>query len=207
MDHKAVYVLTLGILGVLLSFPVVSEAQQNTFDPLGTVTKEMKDFKSCPEAVNWMNAGAELGLARPQFDNHSSPLVTFVKIQDGWTASSKIWWTYNSTTSSTKLIVPQWPNMTTADNNAVQTLEAALLAHEQGHHKLAKDFMATAAKTLTAKGSTRDEAFQNLSTKADDYTNKIQTSVEDKQRDYDDKTAHGVNQAAVGGKNVELVCP
>jgi hypothetical protein len=168
-----------------------------------TVTRTVMVFNNCQEAVAWINTGVELGEAFSNFDTHSTPIAIILGTTASF-ASSELSWTYNPQTSSTKLLVPQWPNMTRADKGAVQQYEAALLAHEEGHHKVARDFMATATKKLVAKGP---DPVGNLRKKAATYRKKINDELHDKTVDYDQKTNHGRNQAAVGGKNVTLICP
>jgi Bacterial protein of unknown function (DUF922) len=194
---------TAAMAAILLT---ASTPASGATEPSVPVARAIMDFDNCQAAVDWMNKQTELGEVVDNF----KPLPAQVNYRVGTTAvvaSFVMSWAYDAQTSSTKLIVPRWPNMTTAEKSAVQQYDAALLAHEEGHHKLAKNFMANATKKLEVKGANRADADKKLSASADDYTKKIQDGLTAKKDEYDLKTRGGRNQAAAGGKNVALTCP
>jgi predicted secreted Zn-dependent protease len=103
--------------------------------------------------------------------------------------------------------VPEWPDMTAADKAAVKNYRDALKAHEDGHHKVAKDWAGKETKKITGEGATPEEARADLERKLEEYKQDAQSRLDQAGQDYDAKTASGANQKAVGGKNVELNCP
>lgn len=190
-----------------LTIPAAAPAHADSTGALAKTTREYVDVDDCDAGANFVGGGGELGNANFHFDPHNTTIVLVKTDRGTWKASSKLSWTYNDAESGNLLRIPRWTPVTAAEKKVLKTYESALLAHENGHHKVAKDYMAAAAKTLVEEGATKAEAVDKLSAKADQYSDHVDRELTAKTRAYDQTTDHGRNQAALGGKNVELNCP
>jgi hypothetical protein len=173
----------------------------------GKVTEQPKDFKDCQDVGNWLNAGNPAGVAHWVFDYQTTSPVVTGSDKDGYTASTEMTFMFSAARSSITLTVPRWPNMTQNDKAAVRKFVELLLEHEQGHFQVVKDFVATADTKVTGQGVTRQKAAGSLKEMVNKRHQQVHQELQRKQDDYDAKTNHGLNQVAVGGRNVELNCP
>lgn len=105
---------------------------------------------------------------------------------------------------------PGWTNM--PDNQAMQQAWADLLAaaraHEQAHVDMITSEVALLSGSLaTGSGPTPDAAFAQAMAQANGAVQQLNDRITRKGYEYDLKTSHGANEAAVGGKNIKLQCP
>jgi hypothetical protein len=165
-----------------------------------------KTFENCQAAVDWINSGVWTGEAEPIYKPTVGTIKKTKQADGTWKAEADVTWAYDPT-SKAEVIVPTWPKMTDAEKAAVQSYKAALTAHEVMHFDVTDAVIKALPKTITATGSDESDAFTNLKAEAETYLTNAQSAIDTATHDYDDKTDHGKNQAAVGGDNVHLACP
>jgi len=175
--------------------------------PQPKVTETKREFKDCNEASNWLNNSTETGSAASDVAPTVSKPAAGKSPSGGETLTVEVKWRFNPDGSTTTLEVPEWPDMTGADKAAVKDYRDALKAHEDGHHKVAKDWAGKETKKITGEGATPEEARADLERKLEEYKQDAQGRLDQAGKDYDAKTSHGANQKAVGGKDVQLNCP
>lgn len=103
-----------------------------------------------------------------------------------------------------------WPNMSDADQNAVNAALGALMAHEEKHVTLTEEFVRGLRRNkpkITASGPDKDAAKAACVAKLRQHEAKVRADLARKQEEYDKKTDHGANQSADGGVDVKLECP
>ena len=171
-----------------------------------SIKETTKEFDDCNAAVEWLNSGAYTGEAQPVY-KPTAGKIRSKKLPDGTLeAAVDITWAYDAA-SSADVIVPTWPDMTKADKDAVNKYKAALRAHEVMHFDVTDKIVKALPLTVKATGSDPQDATTNLQAAADTHQSDAQTAIDTATTDYDTKTGHGANQAAVGGANVHLTCP
>lgn len=168
---------------------------------------DKKEFKNCNQAANWINSGEEKGSADTGFTSQLGKPTRVGNAQSGYKTSVDFTWKFDPRTTATVLQVPWWPNMSEADKAAVQDYRNALLAHENGHHEAAKDFMAKYGRAITGEGNTPKEAAADLQRKIEEYVAESKERLDEVSKSYDGITHGGRNQSAVGGRDVQLNCP
>jgi hypothetical protein len=147
-----------------------------------------------------------MGSADSQFDNHvGQPTVR--PSRGGFAASADVSWTFSEDRSSSTVTRPEWPNMSATDRAAVDRYMEGLRAHEEGHHRVARDFVRNASRTVSARGSTREEAMRHLQEALDRHQQRTQAALDARNAQYDRLTRRGANQRAAGGPNAVLNCP
>jgi hypothetical protein len=165
-----------------------------------------KSVDDCNAAVDWINSGAWTGEAEPMYKPTVGAIKKTKQADGTWKAEAEVTWAYDPA-SKAEVIVPTWPKMTDAEKAAVQSYKAALTAHEVMHFDVTDAVIKALPKTISATGADETEAFENLKTEAQTYQTDAKSALDTATTDYDDKTEHGKNQAAVGGDNVHLACP
>lgn len=174
-------------------------------DSRPTPSSTVKQFDDCNAAAAWLNTGEFAADAQVVYST-SAGEITVTKKGKSFKASVKITWSLDPS-SSIELIEPTWPNMTKADKTAVAKFKAALKAHENGHFAKTDAVIARRPTTITATGPTAANAVAKLKTKAETEQTNTYAAYIKASEDYDTKTQHGRNQAAVRGRNVHLACP
>lgn len=169
-------------------------------------TLEM-EFKNCRRAAAWLSSADEVGKAKAFFSTEMGSPVAGRSAGGRPTISSNVTWKYDSRRSRSTISVPTWPNMSGAEKAAVRRYLDALRAHENGHHRLAREFLSAERATITGKGKTAIRAQADLKARIRDYANNTKQALQDKSDLYDKKTAHGVRQSKIGGEDVRLACP
>jgi flagellum-specific peptidoglycan hydrolase FlgJ len=169
--------------------------------------EQPRQFGDSRAAVRFLNGGGEAGRADSQFDHHLSQPRVLKSPAGGYSASADVRWTFSNERSTTTITRPEWPRMTAADRAAVQRFVEAAEGHEARHHQVARDFMAGAGRTVTAHGSTPQEATQNLQHTLAQYRQDTQRALDARTAEYDVITDHGRKQQVVGGRNVRLIIP
>ena len=171
-----------------------------------SIKETTKEFDDCNAAVAWLNSGAYTGEAQPVY-KPTAGKIRPKKLPDGtFEGAVDITWAYDAA-STADVIVPTWPDMTKADKDAVNKYKAALRAHEVMHFDVTDKIVKALPLTVKATGSDPQDATTNLQAAADTHQADAQTAIDTATTDYDTKTGHGANQAAVGGVNVHLTCP
>lgn len=170
------------------------------------VTETTKQFDDCNAAVAWLNSGTYTGEAQPVY-KPTAGKIRSKKLPDGTLqAEVDITWAYDAS-STAEMIVPSWPDMTKADQDAVGRYKAALRAHEVMHFDVTDKVVKALPLTVKATGSDPQDATANLQAAADTHQSDAKTAIDTATTDYDTKTGHGANQSAVGGVDVHLACP
>ncbi|HCT79335.1 MAG TPA: hypothetical protein DGT23_22795 [Micromonosporaceae bacterium] len=197
---------TIGVIATAGGVAAAATAAAAKGKPKVTETK--REFKDCNEAVSWLNSSTETGQASSDIKpTVGKPVTGKTDAGPGHTATVDVKWKFNPDGSTTTIEVPEWPNMTPADKAAVQKYKDALKAHEDGHHKVAKDWAAKESTKITGEGATPEEARADLQRKLEQYQQDAQQRLDGETAAYDAKTSHGANQSAVGGQDVKLTCP
>ena len=170
------------------------------------IKETTKEFDDCNAAVAWLNSGTYTGEAQPVY-KPTAGKIRSKKLPDGTLqAEVDITWAYDAS-STAEVIVPTWPEMTKADQEAVNKYKAALRAHEVMHFDVTDKVVKPLPLTVKATGSDPQDATTNLQAAADTHQADAQTAIDTATSDYDTKTAHGATQSAVGGVDVHLACP
>jgi Bacterial protein of unknown function (DUF922) len=171
-----------------------------------TVKQLTKDFEDCNAAVEWLTSGAWTGDAQPIYKPTPGKIRT-KKLPDGTVkAEVELTWSYDDS-STVEMIVPTWPNMTTAERAAVNQYEAALKAHEVKHFDVAEKVVKALPKYPSPIPCDEQEAIANLQTEVDTYGSDAKRALDEATEEYDTKTQNGKTQSAVGGQDVRLDCP
>ncbi len=160
----------------------------------------------CREAVEWLRAHEEAGDAEANVVDKQMQ-IKFARHGSKVTASVDVRLELDADTSSTRVSVLHWPNMTAAEQKAVKAFTDALQAHEDGHIKLAEEFFRQGSKTIQAEGDSEEDAVGKLKESVSEFHELVQKELDSKTAQYDKKTDHGRNQEAVGRENTVLDCP
>lgn len=174
-------------------------------------------FTDCAEAANYFSQeGAEdryAGQTEPGL-YYSSPETRSAKnSQGGWTYRTTIRWAVDAATTTVTLPDVSWPNMTDAEQAAVQNMTDALRAHEEGHIDVAGSYVDELngsdgkGEVVSASGTTKAEAREALLQALAAREKAVKEALDSLGAEYDAITKHGLKQSAVGGENVILVCP
>jgi Bacterial protein of unknown function (DUF922) len=170
------------------------------------VTEQQRTFANCREAVDWLMSTVETGLADSQFTPRLGTVTPGTTADGGHTRTVAVSWTFDLGSSSTTIDVPSWPGMSEAERRAVHDYRDALVGHEEGHHRMARDFMAAAGTRITGEGATPEEALADLQRQVDEYKTATGSRLDEATAAYDEQTDHGRRQSAIGGRDVRLDC-
>lgn len=195
---------TIGVIATAGGATAAAAAAAAKGKPKVNETKHK--VSNCNEAVQWIKQSGETGKAYSDVKPVLGKPVAG-KSGDTYTASADVSWKFNPDGSTTDLEIPEWPDMSDADKAAVKQYRDALKAHEDGHHKTAKDWAASEKAKITGEGATPAEAQADLQKKLQEYQQAAKQKLNDANKAYEDATHGGATQDAVGGKNVELTCP
>lgn len=177
-----------------------------------------RQFKNCREAEKYIerartDESVEVGDAY----SYIKPTLgksKVLKLADGsFKAAVAVTWTLDD--ENTKMTLPDWcwPNMTDAERAELKRFTDAIKGHEDGHVKVTKDFGKKISNTLSAIGTTEDDAMSNLQTQLEKYQKESGEKLDDQSKLYDEKTDHGAKQSLgpqfgfPGGKDAVLTCP
>lgn len=170
------------------------------------IIEEKKIFSTCRKAADWVHSGVEVAFATPvvqsRYLNDKQQARPF-----RFTRSVDVIWVFDDSESSITLRVPAWPNMTGPEVAALRNFRTKMIAHELGHLRTARESLPAGATTITGEGATPNAALAALERKLRAHEKEIHTKVHHENIIYDAKTSHGVNQSAVGGKNIKFTCP
>lgn len=175
--------------------------------PSAAVVHVVRDFRDCAEAAHWVRRGEEAGAAESRFTATVGRPARSGDDRTGHTASVEVSWAFDPRRSGITLTAPRWPGMTAADRAAVQRYLDALRGHEEGHHRVAREYMASAGGRVTGTGVTPGAAAHDLQERLNALGARTRLGLAEAGRDYDLRTDHGRAQSAVGGPDVRLECP
>jgi predicted secreted Zn-dependent protease len=169
--------------------------------------REERRFRDCKAAVDWVRAGVGGDQAEAKVAPQPGLAVKYTELDGNVVASVEVKFSLDTENSYTKIVEPTWANMSAEDKRAVKSYTDALQAHEDGHIKVAEDYLGQAGKTIETDGQTRREAKEKLIERVQEYVQDTQSGLDRETDQYDSTTDHGRNQAAVGGTNTRLDCP
>lgn len=139
----------------------------------------------------------------PKFAYRGSP-------GDGYTYTTTVTWQVDHNRIVINFPSYTWPNMTDAEQTAVNAALAALLAHEEKHVKITEDFARALRQNkpkLTASAPDKEAAKAACIAKLRQHEAEKQAALARQHTEYDERTDHGANQSADGGVDVKLECP
>jgi hypothetical protein len=116
----------------------------------------------------------------------------------------------NITSIDMTITLPAWANIPNdpATQNAWNQMLDAMRQHEEGHIPYVNDVAGPLnGQPVVGVGSTQDAAMASAKAQLDQKIAGANDQILAKENAYDSATDHGRNQAAVGGKNIELKCP
>ncbi|MEV0404791.1 DUF922 domain-containing protein [Actinoallomurus sp. NPDC050550] len=194
------------VTAAVTALPSVARAQ-TTQVPSVKITRQTKSFANCKAAGKFLDSGAEAGHASVMWiHTFTKPAVTDTG-GDFWKATAKATSTYLPKKSSIRLVVPNWPHMSSADKASIKHFEDALLAHEEGHQKLAQDILVHFTNyPLAGAGQGSQAAVADLDKEEAKYKKNLDAYIQEREDAYDAKTDHGRHQSADGGVDVVLTC-
>lgn len=170
------------------------------------VIRKEKAFTSCDAAGAWLTSTTEAGVSLSDWLT-TFKAATVKKNGSVWTARTTATSTYRPERSSITITVPVWSPMTAVDHAAVLSFTARLLAHEEGHQKLARDnIMIFKNIPVVGAGESAAAAISDLDKEKIQFDKDVKKYIDAKEDEYDRVTAHGAKQSAVGGKDVVLIC-
>lgn len=171
-----------------------------------------REFLNCADAAAKLRDEAknDMPAATTQYRLKDSPTTSYSGKEGNYTCTATAHWSVDRENMVVNLPQYSWPNMTDAEKAAVQKALNALRDHEEGHVTITEEY----AKELSGKtgsvsgsGPTKKAALEACQKKLAQYEAGILGEQEKRQDEYDDKTKHGTKQSAVGGEDVEIVCP
>ena len=166
------------------------------------------EYNDCDDAARQLSWEKGVGTTRPYLRYHAMRPQVSVNPDGSYNAVIRLTWRVDPYKTIVTLPEISWPNMTDAERLGVKDLVDAMLAHEEGHVRVAENYARDlSGERLSVTGSSPEAAKAELMKQLAEHERAVATELDKKENDYDDLTEHGANQSIVGGKDTELRCP
>jgi len=153
-----------------------------------TIVDDSHSFESCRAAVAYATQAPEVGLLSYELTYGYSRAPQFARM-------GKVLFRVHLAIDKPVITLPQWtwPNATSDQLKSFSEFRANVLGHEEGHWRLAQDYIEKRDSTQwLPETMTREEAAAHFKV----YFDTLAAGLQDAQNFYDSVTDHGRNQHA-----------
>ncbi|MBI3958081.1 MAG: DUF922 domain-containing protein [Chloroflexi bacterium] len=171
-----------------------------------------RQFQDCADAAATLQKEAEKDIpaATTQYQIKDVLFYSNGRSAGNYTCDVTVYWQVDWGNMVMTLPEYSWPNMSSADNAAVQSALNALRAHEEGHVNITEEYvteLSGGSIKISGSGATPTAARESCDVQLAIHEAQIAAELRKRQNEYDDRTHHGAKQSEIGGVDVKLVCP